>query len=326
MLELIASNLVLRLLVLLALFALVAFVVLAIASALAHRAARRERLHEVGHPEAAAVRTTGNLRSLGNDSAWARLAQAVEAAGIDLSDTKQDRLAMFLRSAGYSSPVAPRVFTLIRLVLVFALPLTYLALDFLTGDPPSFLRAYIVCAILALIGLYLPNLVVHIRGENRREEVRSGFPDCLELLIVCVESGLGIEAAMDRVGREMVRSHPLIAELLSLTTLQLRAGATREEAFRRLGTAAGIDEIRSFTTLLIQSDKLGTSITATLRVYAEEMREHRRLRAEERAHRLPVLISIPLVVCMLPTMIGVLMLPAVIRLIRDVVPMMFAGG
>lgn len=324
--ELIASNFILRLLVLLAIFALVAFMVLAATSALAHRSARRARLREVGHPQASVPQGAGNLRSQGNDSAWARLAQAVEAAGIDLSDTRQDRLATFLRTAGYTSPTAPRVFTLIRLLLVFALPLTYLAVDFLTGDPPSFLRAYIVCALLALIGLYLPNLVVHIQSESRREEVRLGFPDCLELLIVCVESGLGIEAALDRVGREMVRSHPLIAELLSLTTLQLRAGATREEAFRRLGIAAGIEEIRSFTTLLIQSDKLGTSITATLRVYAEEMREHRRLRAEERAHRLPVLISIPLVVCMLPTMIGVLMLPAVIRLIRDVVPMMFPGG
>jgi tight adherence protein C len=326
MLEFIAANFVLRLLVLLAVFALVAFTVLAIASVLAHRAARQARLREVGHPGIVPRGVTGNLRSHDNDSAWARLAQAVEAAGIDLTDTRQDRLSAFLRGAGYTSPTAPRVFTLIRLVLVFALPLAYLAVDFLFGDPPTFLRAYLLCAAFALFGLYLPNLIVRIQADSRRDEVRRGFPDCLELMIVCVESGLGIEAAMDRVGREMVRSHPLIAELLSLTTLQLRAGATREEAFRRLGVAAGIEEIRSFTTLLIQSDKLGTSITATLRVYAEEMREHRQLRAEERAHRLPVLISIPLVVCMLPTMIGVLMLPAVIRLVRDVFPMMFSGG
>ena len=152
-----------------------------------------------------------------------------------------------------------------------------------------------------------------------------GFPDCLDLLIICVESGLSIEAAMDRVGREMVFSHPLISEMLSLTTLQLRAGASREDAFRKLGEAAGVDEIRSFTTLVIQSDKLGTSIATTLRVYAAEMRERRQLRAEERAHRLPVLISIPLVVCMLPVMIGVLMLPAVVRLVKTIFPMMMGG-
>ena len=105
----------------------------------------------------------------------------------------------------------------------------------------------------------------------------------------------------------------------------LRAGASREDAFRKLADSAAVDEIRSFTTLLIQSDKLGTSITATLRVYAAEMREIRRMKAEERAHRLPVLISIPLVACLLPVMIGVLMLPAVVRLIRIVIPLMTGG-
>jgi tight adherence protein C len=127
---------------------------------------------------------------------------------------------------------------------------------------------------------------------------------------------------MDRVGKEMVLSHPLVAELLSVTTLQLRAGASREEAFRKLADTAAVDEIRSFTTLLIQSDKLGTSISTTLRIYAAEMREKRRMRAEEKAHRLPVLISIPLVACMLPTMIGTLMLPAAVMVVREVFPIM----
>jgi tight adherence protein C len=176
-----------------------------------------------------------------------------------------------------------------------------------------------------MFGLYAPNLFVRARADRRREAILNGFPDCLDLMLVCVEAGLGIEAAMDRVGREMVHSHPLVARLLSVAVLQLRAGATREEAYRRLADMAGVDEIRSFSTLLIQSDKLGTSIAITLRVYAAEMRERRRMRAEEKAHRLPVLISIPLVVFMLPTMIGVLMLPASVRMVREIFPMM-AGG
>ena len=150
----------------------------------------------------------------------------------------------------------------------------------------------------------------------------NGFPDCLDLMLVCIEAGLGIEAAMERVGREMVKVHPQVSELLSLTVLNLRAGATRQESFRKLADASGVDEIGSFATLLIQSDKLGTSIGSTLRVYAAEMREKRRMRAEEKAYRLPVIISIPLVVCMLPVMIGVLMLPAIIRVIREVAPVM----
>jgi len=143
-------------------------------------------------------------------------------------------------------------------------------------------------------------------------------------MLVCVEAGLGLEAALDRVGREMVVSHPLLSELLLQTTLLMRAGASREEALRKLGQNAGVDQIKSFATLLVQSDKLGTSMSQTLRVYSAEMREQRRMRAEEKAHRLPVLISIPLVVFMLPTMIGVLALPAVIMAMRDVLPAM--GG
>jgi tight adherence protein C len=99
-----------------------------------------------------------------------------------------------------------------------------------------------------------------------------------------------------------------------------------EDALRRMADRAGADDIRAFATLLIQSTKLGSSISQTLRTYAAEMREKRRLRAEEKAHRLPVLISIPLVACMLPTMIGVLMLPAVIRVVRAVMPALHHGG
>ena len=163
------------------------------------------------------------------------------------------------------------------------------------------------------------------KADRRKEAIVNGFPDSLDLLLICVESGLGLEAAMDRVGREMVRSHPLVAELLSITVLQLRAGASRDEAFRKLADASAVDEIRSFTTLVIQSDKLGTSIATTLRIYAAEMRERRQMRAEEKAHRLPVLISIPLVACMMPTMIGTLMLPAIIIMVRQKFPLM-AGG
>jgi tight adherence protein C len=175
------------------------------------------------------------------------------------------------------------------------------------------------------MGLYVPALVVRAMADRRREAVINGFPDCLDLMLVCVEAGLGLEAALDRVGREMSVSHPLVSHLLSLATLQLRAGATRETALKRMAEEAGVEEISSFATLLIQSDRLGTSIAKTLRVYASEMRERRRMRAEEKAHRLPVLISIPLVTCMLPVMIGVLMLPAGIRVIREVLPAMQGG-
>jgi tight adherence protein C len=123
----------------------------------------------------------------------------------------------------------------------------------------------------------------------------------------------------------MSLSHPLLAEQIGIVVLELRAGRSREDALRRMADRSGTDEIRAFATLLIQSTKLGTSVGQTLRVYAGEMRERRRMRAEEKAHRLPVLLSIPLVACMLPVMIGVLMLPAVIRVIRTLIPALHGG-
>jgi tight adherence protein C len=259
------------------------------------------------------------------DTGWARLAEGIEKAGLNLTDTKGDKLRQKMIAAGYTSAAAPKIFTLTRLILVLALPAGYFLLASTGGEPLSFMKLYVFGSVLALLGLYLPNLFISAKVDRRREAVTNGFPDCLDLILVCVEAGLGLEAAMDRVGREMVDSHPLVAAMLSTATLQLRAGARREEALRKMGESSGVDEVRSFATLLIQSDKLGTSIADTLRIYAAEMREKRRLRAEEKAHRLPVLISIPLVICMLPTMIGVLMMPGAVRVVRQLLPAL-AGG
>ena len=175
------------------------------------------------------------------------------------------------------------------------------------------------------MGLYLPSLFIRARADRRQQELINGFPDALDLMLVCVEAGLGLEAAFARVGMEMTTSHPRLAEQFGAVVLELRAGRSHEDALRRMADRAGADEIRAFATLLIQSTKLGSSIAQTLRTYASEMRERRRMRAEEKAHRLPVLISIPLVACMLPVMIGVLMLPAAIRVVRAVLPALHGG-
>ena len=322
MIEFLASNTLARFAVLAILFALVVTIVVLVSQGARKRAAVKSDLAQIRLGPAKTQQISLEERRSG---AWSDLADRIEKAGLSLSDTKADALRDKLRAAGYMSPSAGKVFTLIRLLLVFTLPLLYLALSQLGGSETTTTRLYMYCGLLALAGLYLPNLFISAKADRRREAVTNGFPDCLDLMLVCVEAGLGLEAAMDRVGREMVDSHPLVARLLSTATLQLRAGARREDALRKMGEMSGVDEVRSFATLLIQSDKLGTSVADTLRVYAAEMREKRRLRAEEKAHRLPVLISIPLVVCMLPTMIGVLMMPGVVRVIRQLMPALGGG-
>jgi tight adherence protein C len=244
---------------------------------------------------------------------------------LSLVDTKDDSLRQRLVAAGFSASHAPRVYTLVRLVLVFALPTFAWLFFWLTGASPSILKLYLTLVIAAAIGLYLPALIVRALADRRQQELVNGFPDALDLMLICVEAGLGLEAAFARVGMEMTTSHPRLAEQFGAVVLELRAGRSHEDALRRMADRAGADDIRAFATLLIQSTKLGSSIAQTLRVYSSEMREKRRMRAEEKAHRLPVLISIPLVACMLPAMIGVLMLPAVIRVVRSIVPALHGG-
>lgn len=304
--------------ILAAIFVAVLLLVMALGTLVGNRSAIRRRLEETqeGAPDAMAVSLRGNDTA----TAWSMLVDGIEKRGLSLVDSNSDKLRARLIAAGYTSSAAPKVFTLTRLLLTLGLPALLVFLSLTADEPPSLLKLYLFGSFSAIMGLYLPNLWISARAARRQQEIVNGFPDALDLMLVCVEAGLGLEAAFDRVGREMALSHPLVSQMVGSVVLELRAGRSREEALRRMADRVGVEEIRSFATLLIQSDKLGSSIGQTLRIYAAEMREKRRMRAEEKAHRLPVLLSIPLVACMLPVMIGVLMLPAAIRVVRELVP------
>ncbi|SCW85084.1 tight adherence protein C [Sphingobium faniae] len=303
-------------------FVAVVGIVMAASMIASRNAAVRRRLEHLG----GGVAETGSvtLRGAQVSNEWTRIAARLEKAGLSLADTKNEALRKRLIEAGYVSPEAPRIFTLIRLMLTLGLPALMLMFSLASPEPPSVLKLYIFGVGVAVFGLYLPNLWIAAKADRRREAVVNGFPDALDLMLVCVEAGLGLEAALDRVGRELAISQPLVSQMLGKVVLELRAGRSRADALRGMADDNEIDEIRSFATMLIQSDQLGTSVGQTLRVYAAEMREKRRMRAEEKAHKLPVKLSVPLVACMLPVMIGVLMLPAMIRVIREMLPAM--GG
>ena len=325
MIEILSDNPILKSVLLLTLFAIISVVGYFGTLAIGERQLARRRLAEAGvSPDPEQV--GGGLRPDNVESAWLKLVDSIEKAGLSLVDTKDTVVRQRLIAAGYTAPYAPRVYTLIRLALVILLP-TFVVMQFwMRGASPGLTTLYLTGLIAAAAGLYIPALVIRAKADRRQQEIINGFPDALDLLLVCVEAGLGLEAAFARVGMEMTDSHPRIAEQFGTVVLELRAGRNREDALRRMAERAGADEIRAFATLLIQSTKLGSSIAQTLRSYAAEMREKRRLRAEEKAHRLPVLLSIPLVACMLPVMIGVLMLPAAIRVMRAIIPALTAGG
>lgn len=318
--EQIFQNSLMRSLLLVLVFAIIALVVFAAINYLTRRAQVRAHLNSVSSGDTAG----GSAASLAHSRSGAfwKIVDVVEQTGLSLADSKPDSLRSKLIAAGFESPEAPTIYTLTRLLLVFLLPALAIGYMMLAGSELTILKLYLVGSLSGLLGLIAPAWLVRIKADRRNEAITNGFPNCLDLMLVCVEAGLGMEAAFDRVSREIARAEPEVAHLLVRVNLHLRAGATREEALHRMAGLAGVDEIRSFATLLIQSEKLGTSIGTTLRVFASEMREKRRMRAEEKAHKLPVLISIPLVTCMLPTMVGVLMIPAAIRVVRKLVPMM----
>ena len=326
MLQLISDNIYLRLLLLIFLFAVVAVTVFFAAQVMGQRQVARRRLLEEGPRTSGGTPTMGSLRSDRTESAWLTLVNSIEKSGLSLVDSKDEALRHKLAAAGFTATYAPRVYTLLRLVLVIGLPVLVFLLFWVSASSPSVVKLYISLVIAAAAGLYLPSLFVTAKADRRQQDLINGFPDALDLMLVCVEAGLGLEAAFARVGMEMTSSHPRLAEQFGAVVLELRAGRSHEDALRRMADRAGADEIRAFGTLLIQSTKLGSSIAQTLRTYASEMREKRRMRAEEKAHRLPVLISIPLVACMLPCMIGVLMLPAAIRVVRAILPALHSGG
>ena len=326
MAELIASNLALKAGLLAALFLIVSGIAYFVASSAGLRQEIKRRLATSGGPTDAPTVLTSSIRSRQAGNAWAKLVDRIENSGLSLVDTKDAALRQRLAAAGYTAPYAARLYTFTRLVLVIALPVLALMFVWLSGSSVGLMRLYLTLIIPAVLGLYLPSLFIRAKADRRQRQIINGFPDALDLMLVCVEAGVSLEAAFDRVGREMTLSHPLLAEQLGMVVLELRAGRSREDALRRLADRTGTDEVRAFATLLIQSTTLGTSIAQTLRIYAAEMRERRRMRAEEKAHKLPVLLSIPLVACMLPVMIGVLMLPAVIRVIRTMIPAMSVGG
>jgi tight adherence protein C len=291
-------------------FAVVVLVVMALAPMVLGRTDIKARLEAQGGSAVSAG--PGSIRNDQSTGVWARLVQEVERRGMTLTDSTSDKLSDKLALAGFDQGYAPRAFTLARATGTLVMPLLLLMVFAATGNWPTAGKLYMMVIASALAGLYLPGIIISSRAENRAKEILNGFPDTLDLMLVCLEAGLGIDAAFNRVGSEVTTSHPLLARLFAQVSLELRAGRSREVALRMLARKSGVAEITAFTTLIIQSDRLGASVATALRIYAAEMREQRRMRAEEKAHRIPVLLSVPLVCFMLPVMVAVLMLPAAI--------------
>jgi tight adherence protein C len=226
------------------------------------------------------------------------------------ADGETRKLRRQLIQAGFLDPRAGALYFLGRVVMavVFA-GVGFVAAPFIVSDEMFWPAVW-----LAALGGYLsPKVYIDRRIAGRREEHRAGFPDFMDLLVVCADAGLAIEAALDRVGRELADSYPSLSSNIYMTTLEIRAGRTMSEALEHFADRLGLDEARSFATLLQQSEELGSSLTDALRVYSDDMRHKRMSIAEEKAYSLPAKLSVPLIVCIFPVIIIVILLPVYVR-------------
>lgn len=230
----------------------------------------------------------------------------------------------FMR-AGLRGAAWPAIFFGTKTVLTLALPglLVLLARIGNWSVTPTTVLASVL--LLATLGYYLPNLVLAELTRRRRRELQEALPDAADVMRVCVEAGLGLDAAIQRSGEEMdVRSHAL-AEELKLVMLDLRVGSSRESSLQNLVLRTDVDDIATFVTVLLQSERFGTNVADSFRVLSDTMREQRKTRAEERAAKIPLKLLFPLIFLIFPALFVVLMGPAFISIYRVLLPTMTGG-
>jgi tight adherence protein C len=235
--------------------------------------------------------------------------ERLEGRRADNATTKR-----FLVQGGYLNPASVAYYWGTRFILMAGLGAG--ALLFLPIGGIGFMTSAFAALWFAALGWIAPTFYVGRRVKHRQKEIVKALPDALDLLVVCVEAGLGLNQAIVRVSEEIEHVSRLMSEQLALVNLEIRAGTPRDEALRNLGERTGVPDVQSLVAMLIQTDRFGTSIAQALRVHADTMRTKRRQRAEEAAAKTTIKLVFPLVLFIFPTMFVVILAPALIRIIR----------
>lgn len=221
---------------------------------------------------------------------------------------------MLLR-AGYRRPEARLAIAGVRILL----PIILLAGAYLSGLYRG--RAFVVFAAAALLGYLLPDFWLLRRVRARQQRLRAAIPDGLDLLVICVEAGLGLDQALLRVSQELQRAHPELSDELQLVSTEMRLGKTRTDALRELGSRTGLEDIKGLVTMLIQTERFGTSIAQSLRVFSNDLRTRRRQRAEEMAAKISIKMVPVLVFFIFPALMIVVLGPAIVTIVRQFLKM-----
>ncbi len=245
-----------------------------------------------------------------------RWAEPVSKLILPDNNWKKSRIRKRLVLAGYRSHRALYIYGFAKFCLAIAVPL-FLAIVCIAANfnPLRDTGGIMLLLFSALSGLYMPDLFLVMQANDRQVVLREDFPDAMDLMVVCIEAGLGLDAAIKRVGKELEASHPELGLELSLVSLEMKAGKTKEEALRSLAERTGLPEIKALTSILIQAEHFGTSISASLIGHSDEMRNVRTQTARERAAKLPVKMAFPVMFCIFPALFLVLLGPAFIKML-----------
>lgn len=243
-----------------------------------------------------------------------KLAKPLAKLSVPDDEWRESELRRRFMHAGLRHPSAPAVFFGIKTVLCFGLPILFWLIKVGSGWDMKPSAVIIVGGLLLALGYYLPNFVLNRTIRERQRDLFEHFPDALDLLTICVEAGLGLDAALAKVAAEMRLESPTLADELELVTLEMRAGAGKERALRNLAMRTGVEDIDTLVAMLIQSEKFGTSIGESLRIHSDMLRTKRQQRAEETAAKIAVKLVFPLVLCIFPSILIVVGGPAVISI------------
>jgi len=229
-------------------------------------------------------------------------------------DWERSKVSQSLVHAGFRAPNAITGFYAIKTMLIILLPGSVLVMASLF---PHFSTKQVAFAMIltTFLAVTLPDAILEKKARNRKRRLSNGFPDALDLLVVCTEAGLGLNQAIDRVAHEIEDNYPDLSQELKLVNVEIRAGVKREDALRDLANRTGLEDIRGLVALLTQSMRLGTGVVDTLRIYAEEFRDKRMQRAEEQAAKIGTKMIFPLVVCLFPGFFVVVLGPAFLGII-----------
>jgi tight adherence protein C len=268
----------------------------------------------------------GGSAELGNG--WIERIEKVAKpfAKLSVSDDGWEKSPLRTRfiNAGWRSPSAPAVYFGAKTVLAIGLPLLAALVATTYFGQVQRNSLLLLLLIFAAIGYYTPNALLSRAVETRQLEIFESFPDALDLLTICVEAGLSLDQALAKVAAEMHLKSMVLSQELQLVLMELRAGFSKEKALRNLALRTGVEDVDTLVAMLIQSERFGTSMGASLRVHSENLRTKRRFRAEEAAAKIALKLLFPLIFCIFPTLLLVLMGPAFIQIYRVMLPAMGA--